>query len=132
MNLRTILAGTAIATLALVSDVGAPLGLQPVTKAEAAVNVNISLFYDELGNDGDWVNYRGGYVFIPADVSPDWRPYTLGHWIYTRRYGWTWVSEESFGWATYHYGRWGYADDIGWYWVPGTRWAPAWVSSPQQ
>lgn len=61
-------------------------------------------------------------------MDADWRPYTLGHWVYTKRYGWTWVSEEPFGWATYHYGRWGYAEDIGWYWVPGTRWAPAWVS----
>ena len=128
MKLRTILAGTAIASLALVSDAGAPLGFPFAPQAEAAVNISLSVFYDDLAQHGDWVRYREAYVFIPADVDRDWRPYTLGHWVYTDRYGWTWVSEEPFGWATYHYGRWGYAEDIGWYWVPGTRWAPAWVS----
>ncbi len=51
-----------------------------------------------------------------------------GHWAYTRRYGWMWVSAEPFGWATYRYGRWAYSADIGWYWVPGYRRAPARVS----
>ena len=128
MKLRTILAGTAIATLALMTDAGAPLGVPMMAKAEAAVSVSLSLFYDDLGQHGDWVRYHDAYVFIPRNVDADWRPYTLGHWVYTKRYGWTWVSEEPFGRATYHYGRWGYAEDIGWYWVPGTRWAPAWVS----
>jgi hypothetical protein len=61
-------------------------------------------------------------------MRPDWRPYTVGHWVFTNEYGWMWISNEPFGWATYHYGRWSYDDDIGWYWVPGRRWAPAWVS----
>jgi hypothetical protein len=61
-------------------------------------------------------------------VGSDWRPYTLGHWAHTKRYGWTWISDEPFGWAAYHYGRWGYDREIGWYWRPGHRWAPAWVS----
>lgn len=127
MTLRTILAGTALGALILG---GAPLpGVSPfVAPAEAAVDVSIGVFYDQIGQYGDWVNYGGGYVFIPATVGPGWRPYTLGHWVYTNRYGWTWASDEPFGWATYHYGRWGYGDDIGWYWVPGNRWAPAWVS----
>ena len=71
---------------------------------------------------------KGTAVFVPTKVADGWRPYTVGHWASTKKYGWLWVSEEPFGWATYHYGRWGYADEIGWYWVPGTRWAPAWVS----
>lgn len=127
MKLRSILAGTAIATMALA---GAPqLGVTGFTpKAEAAVNVSFSIFYDRLGQYGDWVSYDNDYVFIPSHVDADWRPYTRGHWVYARHYGWTWVSDEPFGWATYHYGRWGYAEDIGWYWVPGKRWAPAWVS----
>ena len=127
MKLRSILAGTALAALALAAapQLGAPQVIRP---AEAAVNVSIGIFYDRLGEYGDWVSYRDQYVFIPGHVDVDWRPYTLGHWVHTKRYGWTWVSEEPFGWATYHYGRWGYAEDIGWYWVPGNRWAPAWVS----
>ncbi|MER9682875.1 hypothetical protein NKJ23_26735 [Mesorhizobium sp. M0184] len=104
----------------------APLSL--VSEARAATTVSISTFYEDLSSYGDWVSYHGATVFVPVDVPDDWRPYTLGHWVYTEQYGWLWVSDEPFGWATYHYGRWGYADDIGWYWVPGTRWAPAWVS----
>jgi hypothetical protein len=127
MKLRSILAGTAIAALSLVA---APnLGVTGITaQAEAAVNVSIGIFYDQLGSYGDWVSYRDQYVFIPGRVDAGWRPYTRGHWIYTNRYGWTWASDEPFGWATYHYGRWGYGEDIGWYWVPGRKWAPAWVS----
>ena len=127
MKLKAILAGTAIATFALTA---APQFSAPsfTTQAEAAVNVSVGIFYDQLGSYGDWVNYNDQYVFIPANVHGNWRPYTEGHWVYTRSYGWTWVSDEPFGWATYHYGRWGYAQDMGWYWVPGQRWAPAWVS----
>ena len=128
MKLRNILAGTALAALALATTGGAPLGIHFVQKAEAAVNVSFSVFYDGLADQGDWVRYDGDYVFIPADVDSGWRPYTRGHWVYAERYGWTWASDEPFGWATYHYGRWGYGEDIGWYWVPGKRWAPAWVS----
>jgi len=128
MKIRTVLAGTALAALALVTNAGAPLGITEMPRAEAAVSISFSVFYDDLAQYGDWVSYQDAYVFVPARVGGDWRPYTLGHWVYADRYGWTWVSDEPFGWATYHYGRWGYAEDIGWYWVPGKRWAPAWVS----
>src|SRR5438477_7691878 len=97
--------------------------------AQAAIDVSIGegAFYDRLAPYGDWLQRGNVYVFVPA-VSADWRPYTFGHWEYTDRFGWIWISDEPFGWATYHYGRWGYDDEIGWYWVPATEWAPAWVS----
>ena len=65
---------------------------------------------------------------MPQSVGPAWRPYTVGRWVFTDRYGWMWSSNEPFGWATYHYGRWGFSNRVGWFWVPGNRWAPAWVS----
>ncbi|MFO0991331.1 MAG: DUF6600 domain-containing protein [Hyphomicrobiales bacterium] len=101
-----------------------------ISPAAAAVGIEIGTneFYDELSPYGDWVWYRGGYVFVPGDVDDRWRPYAYGRWAYTQEYGWLWISDEPFGWATYHYGRWGYGDDLGWYWVPGRVWAPAWVS----
>ena len=106
-----------------------PAAFSLATKAQAATNISVSInFYDDLAPYGNWVSYHDRYVWIPEDVDDRWRPYTEGHWAYTRRYGWIWVSDERFGWATYHYGRWGYARDIGWYWVPGRRWAPAWVA----
>ena len=85
-------------------------------------------FYDQLGQQGNWVQTDDyGYVFQPNVSDPDWAPYTDGHWVYTDM-GWTWVSDEPWGWATYHYGRWANIDGFGWVWVPGYRWAPAWVS----
>ena len=109
-----------------------PAVFSVITKAEAATNIsidiNVGTFYDRLEPYGNWVSYQDDYVWIPQHVDREWRPYTRGHWAYTRRYGWLWVSNERFGWATYHYGRWGYSHDIGWYWVPGHRWAPAWVA----
>src|SRR5471032_2213231 len=85
-------------------------------------------FYDQLGDQGSWVQTDDyGYVFQPNVSDPDWAPYTDGHWVYTDQ-GWTWVSDEPWGWATYHYGRWANIDGTGWVWVPGYRWAPAWVS----
>lgn len=126
MKLRSSLAGTAV----LVALLGAGnLSVGPLMKsahAQAAISINV--FYDELADHGDWVQYEDRYVFVPADIEVGWRPYTLGHWVYADRFGWTWVSDEPFGWATYHYGRWGYSEEIGWYWVPGRVWAPAWVS----
>ncbi|TJU92820.1 MAG: hypothetical protein E5Y10_02130 [Mesorhizobium sp.] len=127
---RLMLGGVAAGLLPIVEipNPVAPLSLVSEARAATDVSVSISTFYDKLSSHGDWVSYRGATVFVPVDVADDWRPYTIGHWVYTEQHGWLWVSDEPFGWATYHYGRWGYADDIGWYWVPGTRWAPAWVS----
>jgi uncharacterized protein YraI len=85
-------------------------------------------FYGRLAPYGSWIWLQGQYVWVPRGVGPAWRPYTLGRWVFTDRYGWMWVSNEPFGWATYHYGRWGFSNQVGWFWVPGNRWAPAWVS----
>jgi hypothetical protein len=118
---------SALAAITLVTAMALPVS--PATRpAEAAVSVSVDVFYDDLAPYGEWVWFDRSYVFVPADIDSDWRPYTLGHWVYADDYGWTWVSDEPFGWATYHYGRWGYSEEIGWYWVPGDRWAPAWVS----
>jgi uncharacterized protein YraI len=89
---------------------------------------NRATFYDRLAPYGDWIWLQGQYVWVPANAGPHWRPYTVGRWVYTDRYGWMWSSREPFGWATYHYGRWGFSKRVGWFWVPGSRWAPAWVS----
>jgi hypothetical protein len=127
---KQIFLSTAAASslLLAVATVG-PAVFSWATKAEAATNISASInFYDELAPYGKWVSYQDRYVWIPEGVNDGWRPYTQGHWAYTRSYGWIWVSDEKFGWATYHYGRWGQAPDIGWYWLPGSIWAPAWVA----
>jgi hypothetical protein len=126
---RIILGGAALALGLTLSVPHSPIFSSGSSEAWAAVDVsiNVGAFYDRLAAYGDWVRRGGVYVFVPA-VDAEWRPYTLGHWEYTNRFGWLWVSDEPFGWATYHYGRWGFDEEIGWFWVPATEWAPAWVS----
>lgn len=91
-------------------------------------STNRGAFYNRLSPYGNWIWLQGQYVWVPQNVGPHWRPYTVGRWVFTDRYGWMWASNEPFGWATYHYGRWGFSNRVGWFWVPGNRWAPAWVS----
>jgi hypothetical protein len=129
-GLRLLLIGTVWLALFAAPALPLPGGdrLGFVGEAHAQQQVNIDDFYDELDPFGQWVWHpRYGYVWLPETVSQDWRPYTVGHWVYTDEYGWYWDSHEPFAWAVYHYGRWGYDDDYGWFWVPGDTWAPAWV-----
>ena len=106
------------------------LGGWPQTTAQAQYVVAAE-FREALSPYGRWQNHsRWGEVWLPDQVSGDWRPYSHGHWVYTDEWGWYWdvASEEAdWGWVTYHYGRWVYDGDLGWMWVPGEEWAPAWV-----
>lgn len=106
------------------------LTLPALEKAEARADVSIDFFYDNLGDEGNWVEVGDyGYCWQPtvAVSNTSWRPYSDGYWAYTDL-GWTWISYEDFGWATYHYGRWLRLRGRGWVWVPGREWGPAWVS----
>jgi hypothetical protein len=81
---------------------------------------------------GMWQNNpRWGEVWVPFNKPRAWRPYTVGHWVYTEEWGWYWISEEDeqdWGWIAFHYGRWVFLRGLGWAWVPGDEWAPAWVN----
>lgn len=89
---------------------------------------HLSFFYDALSPYGDWLWVEPwGWAWTPWDVSPGWRPYTDGHWVWTQL-GWTWLSDRPWGWAPFHYGRWTYQLHYGWIWIPDTVWAPAWVA----
>lgn len=96
-------------------------------KAEAQQGISFNTFYTELSPHGRWVNYPDyGQVWIAN--ARGFEPYANnGHWVFTS-YGWTWVSDYSWGWAPFHYGRWTYINSYGWAWIPGYEWAPAWVS----
>lgn len=79
-----------------------------------------------LGAYGNWIDVGVyGRVWQPA-VSPGWRPYTYGQWVWTDR-GWMWESDEPFGWVVYHYGYWTVMGAAGWVWVPSEEWSPAHV-----
>ena len=128
--LKSLLAGLVFAAFFAAPGLPLPgadrLGLTGTAAAQDTIDIDT--FYDELSPYGQWVWHpRFGYVWLPENVSANWRPYTVGRWTYTDEYGWYWDSYEPFAWAVYHYGRWGYDQDYGWFWVPGDTWAPAWV-----
>lgn len=86
------------------------------------ISPNLGYAATRLNHHGRWMEYRGSRVWRPH-VSPGWRPYHSGWWIYTP-YGLTWVSTEPWGWVPYHYGYWGQAGGTGWVWYPGHRYTP--------
>jgi hypothetical protein len=99
----------------------------PSAQAHGDFSVSFGVFYSSLSPHGEWIALDAGlYAWRPLHVVHGWRPYTVGHWIWTDE-GWYWISDEPWGWATYHYGRWYYDDYYGWIWIPGYEWAPAWV-----
>ncbi|MDD8026059.1 MAG: FecR domain-containing protein [Acidobacteriota bacterium] len=82
----------------------------------------------ELDEYGDWnESSEFGYVWVPRNLGPDWRPYSNGHWTWVPMAGWCWVPFESWGWGPFHYGRWHWDTGWGWYWIPMSVWGPAWV-----
>src|SRR5215472_10177480 len=124
-----LLIGLAAGSLAIAgptSLIVMPAHAQPV--AEVSVGGD---FHVALEPYGAWRHHRRfGDVWVPANRPRDWRPYTLGHWVYTDDYGWYWVTDDQeadWGWITYHYGRWYLDPDAGWVWIPNDVWGPAWV-----
>lgn len=102
----------------------------PAQPSAPSADATYGTFYNTLASFGAWYHLNDyGDVWQPAPslTGENWRPYTIGHWVYTDE-GWTWVSDEPFGWITYHYGRWMRISQLGWVWTPGDEWAPAWVS----
>ena len=118
-----LLTGSAIAIVSL----SASVVTASLTPAIAQVSGE---FQQALEPYGEWRrNARWGDVWVPDQRPRGWRPYSVGHWIYTDDWGWYWISDDDeadWGWVTYHYGRW--IHDRGtWFWVPGNDWGPAWV-----
>src|SRR5215468_11083890 len=125
-TLRSLLiAGVAVCVIA------APLvNISVIPAAAQAVSISAE-FRTALEPYGAWQHHRRwGEVWIPSRVARDWRPYTVGHWVYTQDYGWYWASDEQeadWGLVTYHYGRWVFDNEFGWMWIPGSEWGPGWV-----
>ncbi|MBL8259406.1 MAG: hypothetical protein JNM60_06335 [Candidatus Competibacteraceae bacterium] len=126
--------GWALAVGALLMNAGlnpadeSRLSLLGGAAVRAEIQVDFGFFHEELAPFGQWRRRPPyGWVWYP-EVSRNWRPYTIGYWIFTDDYGWTWVSDDPWGSLPFHYGRWFY-DDFrgGWAWVPGAEWGPAWV-----
>ena len=109
-----------------------PNGSILISPAAAQEVVSVSVeFHIALEPFGAWHHHaRFGEVWVPAYRPAGWRPYTVGHWVYTETYGWYWIEdsdEADWGWITYHYGRWYDDPDEGWVWIAGDDWSPAWT-----
>ena len=104
------------------------------TRPAMASSEDVAMFYDDLGQYGQWVDYENyGPVWRPSNVNEDWRPYTDGRWVPTND-GYVFESQEPWGWATYHYGNWMPTAGYGWVWAPGRTWYPStveWRTSPE-
>ena len=60
-------------------------------RARAEVDVSFDYFYDSLSPYGEWIDVGDyGACWSPANVDPEWSPYTDGYWAYTDA-GWTWA-----------------------------------------
>jgi hypothetical protein len=128
MNRQSVSQGIVAVVLLITGVMGLGGFPQAARATEVGPVIDIGFFYDRLAPYGDWAERAPyGWVWYPRHVSMDWRPYTVGHWVYTDDYGWLWDSDEPWGWACFHYGRWGWESNLGWFWVPGSYWAPAWV-----
>jgi len=118
-----------IAVIAMLSWV--PTSLLDVRLAAAQIESIAFEFRTALEPYGEFRHVaRWGEVWVPNDVAPNWRPYTIGCWVYSDDYGWYWASDQAEApreWIVFHYGRWVWVDDIGWVWLPGREWGPAWV-----
>ena len=104
-----------------------PNGSILISPAAAQEVVSVSVeFHIALEPFGAWHHHaRFGEVWVPAYRPAGWRPYTVGHWVYTETYGWYWIEdsdEADWGWITYHYGRWYDDPDEGWVWIAGDDW----------
>jgi hypothetical protein len=114
-------------TLALALNAG-------FTAPAQAASEDVAMFYDDLGQYGQWADYQNyGPVWRPTQVPEDWRPYTNGRWTPTDN-GYVFETQEPWGWATYHYGNWMPTQGYGWVWVPGRTWYPStvdWRTSPE-
>ncbi|MBX9758511.1 MAG: hypothetical protein K2Y29_07005, partial [Beijerinckiaceae bacterium] len=126
-----------LCTTLLVS--GLALGMAPIAPtlfilpAHAQQRVEVRQeFRVALEPHGRFENHpRFGEVWRPNRVARDWRPYTMGRWVYTDDWGWYWNSDQAeadWGWVAFHYGRWVDDRQMGWVWVPGEEWGPAWVN----
>jgi hypothetical protein len=109
-------------------------GAALVPQSARASMEDAAIFYDELGQHGEWVDYENyGPVWYPSQVQENWRPYVDGRWTPSED-GQVFETQEPWGWATYHYGNWMPTEEYGWVWVPGRTWYPntvTWRTSPE-
>lgn len=100
---------------ALTSDAAAKTGA-----ANSLVNED-NPAWNDLDANGTWYSVPSqGMIWSPyAASNGGWDPYGCGHWMWTPRFGYIWVSCETWGFMPYQCGAWNFYDSFGWGWAPG-------------
>ncbi|MGD0938367.1 MAG: FecR family protein [Terracidiphilus sp.] len=105
------------------SDRDQALGELAATRTGAANSLPESSnpAWNDLDANGNWYNVPGtGSVWSPFEASnPGWDPYGNGYWMWTPRFGYIWVSGDSWGYMPFQCGAWNFYSDFGWGWAPG-------------
>jgi len=91
------------------------------TSATAGFVNNANPAWNDLDANGNWYNVPGqGNVWSPFDAgSPGWDPYGNGYWMFNPRFGYMWVSGDSWGYMPFSCGMWSFYSGFGWGWAPG-------------
>jgi hypothetical protein len=91
------------------------------TEATSSFVNNSNPAWNDLDANGNWYNVPGqGYVWSPYDAAgAGWDPYGNGYWMFTPRFGYMWVSGDSWGYMPFNCGMWNFYNDFGWGWNPG-------------
>jgi hypothetical protein len=78
--------------------------------------------WTDLDANGTWYDVPGqGRIWSPNEaMNAGWDPYGVGYWMWLPRFGYIWVSGESWGYLPYQCGVWNYYDGFGWGWAPGS------------
>lgn len=97
---------------ALVNEASASTGALAIDNGTPA--------WSDLDANGSWYPVPGvGEVWSPRVASAgDWEPYGCGHWVWTPRFGYVWVSCWQWGFMPYMCGNWDFYDGFGWGWSP--------------
>jgi hypothetical protein len=87
--------------------------------------------WSDMDANGSWYNVPGqGSVWSPYEASDSgWDPYSCGSWMWTPRFGYVWVSCESWGFMPYSCGAWSFYDGFGWGWSAGMGGCMPWWGS---
>jgi hypothetical protein len=84
--------------------------------------------WSDLDANGNWYDVPGqGYVWSPYDAAnAGWDPYGNGYWMWTPRFGYMWVSGDSWGYMPFNCGMWSFYSGFGWGWAPGMGGCSPW------
>jgi hypothetical protein len=103
------------------------------TKATKSFANSNNPAWGDLDANGNWYAVPGqGYVWSPYEAGgagAGWDPYGCGHWAYTPRFGYVWVSCSSWGYLPFQCGAWNFYNDFGWGWAPGMGSCEPWWGS---